>query len=65
MTTYYFGLLVLSHLPPFYLPFLFKWSGDQTSTKSHKRKRCQGTVFPASLTSTPFGFYLWTFSFAF
>lgn len=39
-------LLVLSHLPPFYLPFLFKWSGYQTSTKTacHKRKRCQGTV---------------------
>ncbi|GAA6109270.1 phospholipase DDHD1 isoform X1 [Tachysurus ichikawai] len=32
---------VLSHLPPFYLPFLFKWSGYQTSTKSLKRKRCQ------------------------
>ncbi|XP_016105924.1 phospholipase DDHD1-like [Sinocyclocheilus grahami] len=32
---------VLSHLPPFYLPFLFKWSGYQTSAKSHKRKRCQ------------------------
>ncbi|XP_052001545.1 phospholipase DDHD1 isoform X1 [Xyrauchen texanus] len=33
---------VLSHLPPFYLPFLFKWSGyHPTSTKSHKRKRCQ------------------------
>ncbi|XP_054653050.1 phospholipase DDHD1 isoform X1 [Dunckerocampus dactyliophorus] len=34
---------VLSHLPPFYLPFLFKWSGYQTSAKAtcHKRKRCQ------------------------
>uniref|UniRef100_A0AAQ6ABM8 DDHD domain-containing protein n=1 Tax=Amphiprion ocellaris TaxID=80972 RepID=A0AAQ6ABM8_AMPOC len=34
---------VLSHLPPFYLPFLFKWSGYQTSAKTtcHKRKRCQ------------------------
>ncbi|XP_067312333.1 phospholipase DDHD1 isoform X2 [Pseudorasbora parva] len=32
---------VLSHFPPFYLPFLFKWSGYQTSAKSHKRKRCQ------------------------
>ncbi|XP_061157518.1 phospholipase DDHD1 isoform X1 [Syngnathus typhle] len=34
---------VLSHLPPFYLPFLFKWSGYQTSprTTCHKRKRCQ------------------------
>ncbi|KAI5618895.1 phospholipase DDHD1 isoform X1 [Silurus asotus] len=32
---------VLSHLPPFYLPFLFKWSGYQTNTKSLKRKRCQ------------------------
>ncbi|KAG9268761.1 phospholipase DDHD1 isoform X1 [Astyanax mexicanus] len=31
----------LSHFPPFYLPFLFKWSGYQTSAKSHKRKRCQ------------------------
>lgn len=39
-------LLVFSHLPPFYLPFLFKWSGYQTSaiTTCHKRKRCQGTV---------------------
>ncbi|XP_014898512.1 phospholipase DDHD1 isoform X1 [Poecilia latipinna] len=34
---------VLSHLPPFYLPFLFKWSGYQTGAKTagHKRKRCQ------------------------
>uniref|UniRef100_A0A8C1WS74 DDHD domain containing 1a n=1 Tax=Cyprinus carpio TaxID=7962 RepID=A0A8C1WS74_CYPCA len=32
---------VLSHFPPFYLAFLFKWSGYQTSAKSHKRKRCQ------------------------
>ncbi|XP_048097065.1 LOW QUALITY PROTEIN: phospholipase DDHD1 [Alosa alosa] len=34
---------VLSHLPPFYLTFLFKWRGYQTSTKTtcHKRKRCQ------------------------
>ncbi|XP_035282152.1 phospholipase DDHD1 isoform X1 [Anguilla anguilla] len=34
---------VLSHLPPFYLPFLFKWRGYQPSAKSacHKRKRCQ------------------------
>ncbi|XP_074517719.1 phospholipase DDHD1 isoform X1 [Sebastes fasciatus] len=34
---------VLSHLPPFYLPFLFKWSGYQTSARTtcHKRKRCQ------------------------
>ncbi|XP_068608217.1 phospholipase DDHD1 [Brachionichthys hirsutus] len=34
---------VLSHLPSFYLPFLFKWSGYQTSSKTscHKRKRCQ------------------------
>uniref|UniRef100_A0A8C7Y1V2 DDHD domain containing 1a n=1 Tax=Oryzias sinensis TaxID=183150 RepID=A0A8C7Y1V2_9TELE len=34
---------VLFHLPPFYLPFLFKWSGYQTSAKTrcHKRKRCQ------------------------
>ncbi|XP_056097865.1 phospholipase DDHD1 isoform X1 [Rhinichthys klamathensis goyatoka] len=32
---------VLSHFPPFYLPFLFKWSGYQTSAKCHKRKRCQ------------------------
>uniref|UniRef100_A0A8D3B8Q7 DDHD domain containing 1a n=1 Tax=Scophthalmus maximus TaxID=52904 RepID=A0A8D3B8Q7_SCOMX len=34
---------VLSHLPPFYLPFLFKWSGFQTSARTtcHKRKRCQ------------------------
>lgn len=32
---------VLSHFPPFYLPFLFKWSGYQTGAKSHKRKRCQ------------------------
>uniref|UniRef100_A0A674C2D6 DDHD domain containing 1 n=1 Tax=Salmo trutta TaxID=8032 RepID=A0A674C2D6_SALTR len=33
---------VLSHLPPFYLPFLFKWSGYQPSatTKCLKRKRC-------------------------
>ncbi|KAL0969669.1 hypothetical protein UPYG_G00230550 [Umbra pygmaea] len=33
---------VLSHLPPFYLPFLFKWSGYQQSptTKCLKRKRC-------------------------
>lgn len=39
-------LLVFSHLPPFYLRFLFKWSGYQTSAKTtrHKRKRCQGTV---------------------
>ncbi|XP_047467217.1 phospholipase DDHD1 isoform X1 [Mugil cephalus] len=35
--------VVLSHLPPFYLPFLFKWSGYQTSARTtcHKRKRCQ------------------------
>ncbi|XP_034015244.1 phospholipase DDHD1 isoform X2 [Thalassophryne amazonica] len=34
---------VLSHLPPFYLPFLFKWSGYQTSARTtcHKRKRIQ------------------------
>ncbi|XP_053289930.1 phospholipase DDHD1 isoform X1 [Pleuronectes platessa] len=34
---------VFSHLPPFYLPFLFKWSGYPTSAKTtcHKRKRCQ------------------------
>ncbi|CAG5866581.1 unnamed protein product [Menidia menidia] len=34
---------VLSRLPPFYLPFLFTWSGYQTSAKTtcHKRKRCQ------------------------
>ncbi|KAA0711495.1 Phospholipase DDHD1 [Triplophysa tibetana] len=32
---------VLSHLPPFYLPFLFKWSGYQAGAKGHKRKRCQ------------------------
>ncbi|KAM9778006.1 phospholipase DDHD1 [Neosynchiropus ocellatus] len=34
---------VLSHLSPFYLPFLFKWSGYQTSARTtcHKRKRCQ------------------------
>ncbi|KAL4656257.1 phospholipase DDHD1-like [Arapaima gigas] len=34
---------VLSHLPPFYLPFLFKWRGYQPSAKTacHKRKRCQ------------------------
>ncbi|KAL2098481.1 hypothetical protein ACEWY4_004961 [Coilia grayii] len=33
----------LSHLPPFYLTFLFKWRGYQTSTRAtcHKRKRCQ------------------------
>ncbi|KAK6304564.1 hypothetical protein J4Q44_G00251500 [Coregonus suidteri] len=33
---------VLSHLPPFYLPFLFKWSGYQptATTKCRKRKRC-------------------------
>ncbi|KAM3871223.1 phospholipase DDHD1 [Diretmus argenteus] len=39
------GKDVLSHLPPFYLPFLFKWSGYQTSAKTtcHKRKRCQAT----------------------
>ncbi|CAB1335353.1 unnamed protein product, partial [Coregonus sp. 'balchen'] len=32
----------LSHLPPFYLPFLFKWSGYQptATTKCRKRKRC-------------------------
>ncbi|KAK0153591.1 Phospholipase DDHD1 [Merluccius polli] len=37
------GKDVLSHLPPFYLPFLFKWSGYQTCAKTtcHKRKRCQ------------------------
>ncbi|XP_052435746.1 phospholipase DDHD1 [Carassius gibelio] len=32
---------VLSHFPPFYPHFLFRWSGYQTSAKSHKRKRCQ------------------------
>ncbi|XP_066550956.1 phospholipase DDHD1 isoform X2 [Amia ocellicauda] len=34
---------VLSHLPPFYLPFLFKWRGYQPNAKTacHKRKRCQ------------------------
>ncbi|XP_077477229.1 phospholipase DDHD1 isoform X1 [Stigmatopora argus] len=34
---------VLSHLPSFYLPFLFKWSGYQTTARAtcHKRKRCQ------------------------
>ncbi|XP_019909759.1 phospholipase DDHD1 isoform X3 [Esox lucius] len=33
---------VLSHLPPFYLPFLFKWSGYHPSAtpKCLKRKRC-------------------------
>lgn len=41
-----FWLLVFSHLPPFYFPFLFKWSGYQTSSRTTclKRKRCQGTV---------------------
>ncbi|XP_033892043.3 phospholipase DDHD1-like isoform X1 [Acipenser ruthenus] len=34
---------VFSHLPPFYLPFLFKWRGYQPSadTACHKRKRCE------------------------
>ncbi|KAK9533845.1 hypothetical protein VZT92_008938 [Zoarces viviparus] len=44
---------VLSHLPPFYLPFLFKWSGYQTSAKTtcHKRKRCQA-VHSSKLSRT-------------
>lgn len=41
-----FAFLVIHHLPPFSLPFLFKWRGYKESTDATglKRKRSQGTV---------------------
>lgn len=59
-----FWLLVFSHLPPFYFPFLFKWSGYQTSSRTTclKRKRCQGTV---KMSCSVFIFFYLLFLFLF